>query len=282
MVQNKFLLCYFDTIIFYICYMHQNIIDFSSQIVDDCLPGNSIDCVILGYEDQQLKILLLKWKHEDVWCLPGGFIRKDEDMDQAAQRILEMRTGLKSVFLNQFYTFGSEKRSKLNGEVQQTRMDHILKGLHGGNAKFIDWIKQRFITTGYFALVDLRKTSPHPDFLSEKCEWKSLSSIPELIMDHKDIIDKTLDHLRIQLNYLPIGISLLPKKFTMQDLQKLYEAILKKPLERSNFQRKMLKLSIFIRHEKQLTGAANKAPYLYSLDKEKYRVLLKEGIGFNY
>ena len=262
--------------------MNQNPNDFISQIVDDCLPGNSIDCVILGYEDQQLKILLLKWKHENVWCLPGGFIRKDEDMDQAALHILEIRTGLKSVFLNQFYTFGSEKRSKLNGEVKQTRMDHILKGLHGGNARFIDWIKQRFLTTGYFALVDIRKTSPHPDFLSEKCEWKSLSSMPELMMDHGAIIQKALEHLRIQLNYLPIGNSLLPQKFIMQDLQKLYEAILKKPLERSNFQRKMLKLGIFIRHEKQLTGAANKAPYLYSFDEEKYETLLKSGIGFRY
>ena len=262
--------------------MNQNPNDLTSQIVEDCLPGNSIDCVILGYEDQQLKILLLKWKHENVWCLPGGFIRKDEDMDQAALRILAVRTGLESVFLNQFYTFGSKKRSKLNGKVQQSRMDHILKGLHGGNARFIDWIKQRFITTGYFALVDIGKTSPHPDFLSEKCEWKLLSSMPELMMDHGAIIQKALEHLRIQLNYLPIGISLLPKKFTMQDLQKLYEPILKKPLERSNFQRKMIKLGIFIRHEKQLTGAANKAPYLYSFDKDKYETLLRSGIGFRY
>ncbi len=262
--------------------MDQNLIDFTAQIVDDCLPGKSIDCVILGYEDQQLKILLLKWKHEDVWCLPGGFIRKDEDMNQAAQRILEMRTGLKSVFLNQFYTFGSEKRSKLNEEVQLTRMRHIIREIHGENENFVEWIKQRFITTGYFALVDIKKTAPHPDILSEKCEWKSLSSIPKLMMDHGGIIQKALEHLRIQLNYLPIGISLLPQKFTMQDLQKLYEAFLKKPLERSNFQRKMLKLGIFIRHEKQLTGAANKAPYLYSFDKEKYDSLLKQGIGFNF
>jgi len=262
--------------------MDQNLIDFTSHVVDECLPGKSIDCVIIGFEEQQLKVLLLKWKYEDIWCLPGGFIRKDEDMDQAAQRILEMRTGLKSVFLNQFYTFGSKKRSKWNEEVQLTRMGHILEEIHGKNGKFAEWIKQRFITTGYFALVDLRNTAPHPDVLSEKCEWKSISSMPELMMDHGEIIEKALEHLRNQLNYLPIGISLLPQKFTMQDLQKMYEAFLKKPLERSNFQRKMLKLGIFNRHEKQLTGAANKAPYLYSFDKIKYETLLKDGIGFNY
>jgi len=262
--------------------MNQTTNDLTSQIADNCLPGNSIDCVILGYEEQQLKILLLKWKHDNVWCLPGGFIRKDEDMDQAAQRILSERTGLDTVFLNQFYTFGSVKRSKLNIKVQLTRIDHILKGLRGIDDSFIDWIKQRFITTGYFALADIRKTYPHPDLLSEKCEWKSISSMPELMMDHKDIIYKALENIRIQLNYLPIGISLLPQKFTMQDLQKLYEAFLKTPLERSNFQRKMLKLEIFIRHEKHLTGAANKAPYLYSFDKPKYNELLKKGIGFAY
>ncbi|MCP4977824.1 MAG: NUDIX hydrolase [Maribacter sp.] len=262
--------------------MDQNLIDFTTQVVDECLPGKSIDCVIIGFEKQQLKVLLLKWKYEDIWCLPGGFIRKDEDMDQAAQRILEMRTGLKSVYLNQFYTFGSKKRSRLNEEVQLTRMRHVLEEIHGKNEKFVTWITQRFITTGYFALVDIRKTAPHPDMLSDRCEWKSLSNIPGLMMDHKEIILKVMEHLRVQLNYLPIGISLLPQKFTMQDLQKLYEAILKKPLERSNFQRKMLKLGFFIRHEKQLTGAANKAPYLYSFDEMKYNELIEKGIGFRY
>jgi len=262
--------------------MDQNPNKIAALNVDDYLPGNSIDCVILGYEEQQLKVLLLKWKYEDVWCLPGGFIQKHEDMDQAALRILEMRTGLKSVYLNQFYTFGSEKRSKLNEEVQLKRMRHLMQELHGENDKIIDWITKRFITTGYFALVDIKKTTTHPDILSEKCEWKSLSNISGLMMDHNEITQKALEHLRIQLNYLPIGISLLPQKFIMKDLQKLYESILKKPLERSNFQRKMLNLGIFNRHEKKLTGAANKAPYLYSFDENKYDDLIKKGIGFKY
>jgi ADP-ribose pyrophosphatase YjhB (NUDIX family) len=262
--------------------MDQKLIDFTRRVVDECLPGKSIDCVIIGFEEQQLKVLLLKWKYEDIWCLPGGFIKKDEDMDQAAQRILEMRTGLKSVYLSQFYTFGSKKRSRLNEEVQLTRMRHVSEELHGKNEKFLDWITQRFITTGYFALVDIRKSATHPDMLSERCEWKSFTNMPGLMMDHKEIIQKAFEYLRIQLNYLPIGISLLPHKFTMQDLQKMYEALLKKPLERSNFQRKMLKLGIFNRHEKRLTGAANKAPYLYSFDENKYNELIEKGIGFRY
>ena len=110
--------------------------------------------------------------------------------------------------------------------------------------------------------------------------WVSLSELPVLILDHKEILNKALEHLRIRLNYLPIGRSLLAPEFTMADLQKLYEAILGKKLERSNFQRKILKLGMLVRGEKQMAGGAHKAPYLYSIDNERYEELLKEGIGF--
>ena len=238
--------------------------------------------LFLGYEEQQLKILLLKWKYQDIWTLPGGFILREEDMDSAAHRILSERTGLKSVFLRQFFTFGSTSRSQLNGNIQAKRIKDTLKRFELYDEDFMKWVQNRFITTGYYALADIRKTIPDPDFLSEACEWKAVDQLPELIMDHSDIIKKALEHLRIQLNYLPLGISLLPEKFTMQELQKLYETILQRTLERSNFQRKMLKLGIFVRHEKQFTGAANKAPYLYSFDKKAYHEQVKRGIGFSY
>lgn len=254
--------------------------DFEKQF-DSYLPGNSIDCVIFGYKNQELKILLLQWKFQKIWSLPGGFIRKDEDMHDSANRVLQERTGLNSVFLRQFHTFGNMRRSQINGKVQARRLEFFKESKIYG-PRIIKWLTNRFITTGYFALVDLEKTNPEPDFLSEKCEWKPLKDIPQLMMDHDEIVQKALKHLRIQLNYLPIGLSLLPKKFTIQDLQKLYEAILQKPLERSNFQRKILKLGILIRHEKQMTGAANKAPYLYSFDKKSYEKLIKEGIGFSF
>lgn len=109
---------------------------------------------------------------------------------------------------------------------------------------------------------------------------EAVDSLPKLVFDHNDILEKAIVHLRHQLNYVPLGLSLLPKKFTMQDLQKLYETILGKPIERSNFQRKILKLDILIRREKLMSGAANKAPYLYSFDEKKYNCLIKDGIGF--
>ncbi len=249
--------------------------------IADHLPGNSIDCVIFGYKNQELQLLLLHWKHHDTWSLPGGFIGINEDMDEAANRILLERTGLDSVFLNQFYTFGGTKRSKMNEAAYTKRMEFLTKSKIY-SSKTMEWLTKRFITTGYFALVDHEKTTPKPDFLSDKCDWIALHSLPELLMDHGEIIQKALEHLRVRLNYLPIGFSLLPKKFTMQDLQKLYEAILQRPLERSNFQRKMLKLDILTRHEKQMTGAANKAPFLYSFNKERYELLLRKGIGFSF
>ena len=278
-------MCKYDTIydIFVLMNLrNKNLIAAFKQMIDRSLHGNSIDCVIFGNDDQQLKILLLQWKVETFWSLPGGFIYENEDMDEAAHRILSERTGLNSIFLSQFHTFGSKERSILKDKQLTKSQETLLKEFYNDDAEIINWFAQRFITTGYFALVNFTKTNPKPDFLSKNCEWVAINDLPELMLDHGEIIQKAIDQLRIQLNYLPIGLELLPKKFTMQDLQKLYEAILKKPLERSNFQRKMLKLGIFIRHEKQLTGAANKAPYLYSFDEGKYETLLKSGIGFRY
>lgn len=245
--------------------------------LSEYLQENSIDCVILGYESGQLKVLLLKWKFEELWSLPGGHVQQSEGFDQAAHRILRERTGLISIFLKQFYTFSSPNRKHNAGSKEANLMKKIFAYLSDDGQQWnVEWFAKRFVTTGYFALVNIAKTNPTPDFLSDRCEWMLLDEVPKLLLDHNEILDKALEALRIQLNYLPIGLSLLPEKFTMKDLQQLYEAILKKPLERSNFQRRMLKSGILIRHEKQMTGAANKAPYLYSFDKKKYETLIEQ------
>jgi ADP-ribose pyrophosphatase YjhB (NUDIX family) len=241
--------------------------------VSKLIPGQSIDCVIIGFDKHELKILLLKWKNTDVWTLPGGFIHKNDDMDTAAIRILKNRTGLEFLFLEQFYTFGNCNRGDLGSVFKKENIPEF-------NSDFIEWLKQRFITTGYLSLVDIAKCHPVPDMLSDVCEWKSIDSLPKLIFDHEFIVKKALASIKIQINYLPIGISLLPEKFTMKSLRNLYESILDRSLDRGNFQKKILKLKILNRHEKQMTGAANKAPFLYSFDKVKYQSLLDEGIGF--
>ncbi|MEM8928195.1 MAG: NUDIX domain-containing protein [Bacteroidota bacterium] len=247
--------------------------------IDGLLPSVSVDCVILGFEAQELKVLLLQWKNSEKWALPGGFVKQNEHLDDAALRVLEKRTGLSNIFLKQFHTFGSLERSTIK------KLDKGLKALlelHKQNEKVYEWVNRRFITTAYFALSDIRKTHPVPDVLSQKCEWKSITSLPELILDHHTILEKALDDLRTQLNYLPIGQSLLPEKFTMQDLKKLYEAVLGRPLDRGNFQRKMLRLGILVRQGKLMSGASNKAPFLYSFDRKVYQKLLHEGMGFSY
>ncbi|NAS12587.1 NUDIX hydrolase [Poritiphilus flavus] len=251
--------------------------------LNDVIPGHSIDCVILGYHDNELKVLLLRRKGQDLWSLPGGFIRKSEDLDTAATRILEERTGLGSIFLQQFYTFGGQDRRSVSSKSEIAMLNNMLKQYPFKEPdKVSAFLRDRFITTGYFALVQLNKVSPQPDFMSSQCEWKSLKALPELILDHSHILQKAIAHVQTQLNYLPIGLSLLSKKFTMQDLQNLYEVLLNRSLDRGNFQRKMLALNILKRHEKQLTGKAHKAPYLYSFDVPRYNEKLKKGIGFSF
>ena len=245
------------------------------SMLDSMVPGLSVDCVIIGYEDHELKILVLKWKAEgDLWGLPGGFVFKNEDLDKAAVRVLKERTGLELPFLEQFMTFGDYDRR------DRKTLSKTLESI-GGKTKILKWLSQRFITIGYLSLVDIQKCDLRLDFASEQIKWIPIKELRQLVFDHNQIVKSAVKHLKIQINYLPIGIQLLPEKFTMKELQKLYESILEMELDRGNFQRKMLKLGVFIRREKQLEGGAHKAPYLYSFDKEKYNMLLKQGFGFN-
>jgi len=254
---------------------HKRIIETNLEDLNLLVPGQSVDCVIIGFEHHTLKILVLKWKsEEELWALPGGFVLKNEDLDKAAIRVLRERTGIELPFLEQFRSFGKCHRRK----------DDTLKKLldvTGINEKQAEWFKQRFITTGYVSLVDIQKCELKTDFTSELIQWTSFDEMPELIFDHNEIVTSAIRFIKNQINYLPVGINLLPKKFTMKELQKLYESILGRELDRGNFQRKMLKLDIFIRHEKHLLGGAHKAPYLYSFDEVKYQNMLDQGFGFN-
>lgn len=141
-----------------------------------------------------------------------------------------------------------------------------------------NWLLQRFITVGYYALVDFAVVIPEPDQGSVACEWHDLHTIRELFMDHKQILDKALETLRLQLNHEPIGYNLLPIKFTMPEIQKLYETILDKKLDRRNFQRRILSFGFIKRLKETRKGGAHKAPYLYSFDLKKYKKALQEGL----
>ncbi|MEM7487226.1 MAG: NUDIX hydrolase [Bacteroidota bacterium] len=245
------------------------------------VPGISLDCVVFGYQDRSLHILLLKCRNTDVWALPGGFLPANSEMEEEACNILEERTGAKNIYLTQFYTFSSLKRGWNCNELS-AKTFRLARSIWPKEflPTFDLWFNQRFISTAFVALVDAKKVTPTPDFISEACLWVPVKELPQLILDHGVIIKKALEYLRTRINYLPIGKELLDEKFTMIDLQVLYEAILGKQLDRGNFYRKIMKLNMLKRHEKLMTGAQNKAPYLYSIDNKVYDQLIINGIGF--
>jgi 8-oxo-dGTP diphosphatase len=220
------------------------------------MPGLAIDAVIFGFHDNQLKVLLMQYKKSDIFALPGGFIHAEENLNNAAQRIVCERTGLANIYLEQFYVFGDSNRA------DPSPMKTIMAA-NGIDIQKNHWLLQRFITVGYYALVDFTKVTPMPDKIFDGCAWYALADIPLLMQDHNQIVKKALESLRASLDNKLVAFNLMPEEFTMNDLQILYETILDKKLLRPAFQRKMLSLNILERIAKKWTGGAHKAPYLY-------------------
>ena len=204
----------------------------------------------------------MEYHNTGLFALPGGFVGVQEDLDQAVRRGLAERTGLKNIYLEQFYTFGSLARFK--PEVMATILS--ANGLHPG-ADYPSWMLDRFISVAYYALINYKDVVPQPDALSDSCKWYAVDKLPPLILDHSEIVQKAIQTLRDNLDRKLVGGNLLPKKFTMKQLQDVYEAILGTKLRRTTFQRKMLAAGVLKRHEKQYSGKAHKAPYLYSFLK---------------
>ncbi|MGH1516896.1 NUDIX hydrolase [Chryseobacterium sp. JK1] len=229
------------------------------------LPHLSADPVIFGFDENELKVLLTKMNYRKQWLLPGGYIKKEEDLDEAVVRILESRTGIKDIYLEEFGVFGRKNRNDFYFEDFE---DSLFQ-------------KQRFITVGYYALYNSHESNPRADEISETCEWIRLTQLPEiqLAMDHREIIEKALLTLREKISSKPIGYNLLPIKFTLPDLQKLYEVILGKTLNRGNFYRKIQNSGIVKKLKEQRRGGAHKSPDLYSFDYENYTKALQKGLN---
>jgi 8-oxo-dGTP diphosphatase len=240
----------------------QQIINKSDQAWQIYLPNLSIDCVVFGFDNGVLKVLVVKIKDQNLWALPGGYIQKTENINQAANRILFQRTGVEDIYLQQFRVFGDLNRSE---DFFKDYPDTL-------------WNKQRFISIGFYALIDHAKVALVVDDLSDFCEWKAVTELPDLMMDHRFILDKALITLRKQLLHKPIGFNLLPEKFTLSELQKLYEVLLNKKLNRGNFYRKIMRFDILIKLDEIRKGGAHKAPDLYKFDIEKYQNALKMGL----
>lgn len=236
------------------------------------LPHLSIDCVVLGFHDNQLKVLLLKPKQKDEWALPGGFILRNETVEEAGNRTLFERTGIADTFLEQFHTFSDPLRTKHH--LTTAEFSNIGIAMEPDN-----WLTERFLTVGMYALVEFSKVVPKPNILSDYCEWWDIHKVGKLILDHNAILNKALEVLRLQLRYKPIGYNLLPPKFTLSELQKLYETLLDRKLDRSNFNRKILSYGFLKNLEEKKAGVKHKAPFLYSFDQKKYNQALLEGLN---
>tara|TARA_R100001143_G_C3361139_1_gene136008 strand:+ start:4100 stop:4828 length:729 start_codon:yes stop_codon:yes gene_type:complete len=220
------------------------------------MPGIAIDCVIFGYHDKELKILILEYKKTGLFALPGGFIKRDEALDDAAKRVLNERTGLTDIYLNQFHTFGNLNRS------DPTPMKTVLEN-NGVSFNKNHFLLQRFISVSYYALVDFKKAEPVADPLSDSCKWIDINELPPLILDHEDIYQKAHEHLKKNINREAVGLNLLSDTFTMAELQGLHESILDRELNRTSFHRKMMLSGHLKRIGKKKTGKAHRSPYLY-------------------
>jgi ADP-ribose pyrophosphatase YjhB (NUDIX family) len=224
------------------------------------LPHIAYDSVVFGFSGEKLKILIMKYHNTGLYALPGGFVGITENLNDAVRRGLKERTGLDNIYLEQFYTFGDYARYK--SDVMKTILE-----ANGHFDEQFKWMLDRFISVSYYALINYTDVVPKPDALSDSCEWYALDALPTLMLDHAEIVAKALQTLRDNIDKKLVGINLLPPQFTMQQLQKVYEAILGEKLHRGGFQRKILSLGILDRHDKQFLGKAHKAPFLYSFKK---------------
>lgn len=238
-----------------------------------CLhPGLSVDCIIFGFHEGTLKVLLNKFMSYTKWMLPGGFILKEESVDAAAYRVLKSRTNLDNVYLRQFYLFGDRSRT----DYDENEDVLIRAGFEDASERKNHWLLQRFATVGYYALVEYSKVKIQTNS-DEEIAWFDLDKIPTLYSDHNKVIDKALSIIKINLSSLPIGYELLPEKFTMADLRIIYETILDKKLDRRNFQRMMLSSGLVYKLDEMAKKFGVKSSTLFSFNKEKYEKALVGG-----
>ena len=215
----------------------------------------TVDCVVFGFDEGELKVLFIERgiaPFKSQWAIPGGFVRVDETLDEAARRELEEETGLSGVFLEQLYTFGEVKRDP----------------------------RERVVSVAHFALVKLADASTRAATDAADARWFAVSKPPKLAFDHSTIFDIALSRLRAKLRYQPIGFELLPPKFTLSQLQHLYEAVLGVTLDKRNFRKRVLAFDFLIALDETQMAGAHRPAQLFRFDKAKYDRLTKRGFHF--
>ncbi|KAA6325972.1 hypothetical protein EZS27_024868 [termite gut metagenome] len=240
---------------------------------EELLPGVSVDSVIFGFHEGCLYVLLNRFENHAQWMLPGGFVRHDENVDDAAYRVLKLRTGLNNVYLQQFYLFGDKDRTNIKENEKFLQENNINLTDSEQNPH---WLLKRHVSVGYYAFVEYAKVNINSKL--DEVKWFMINQIPPLYSDHNAIINKAISTIRIYRGYIPFCYELLPKRFTMSELRGLYEAILGKNLDRRNFQRKILSLGILEELEEKTKRFGVKITTLFSFDKKKLNVALKYGL----
>ncbi len=238
----------------YFCFM--NIQDILEHGSDYFLPNLSTDLVIIGYQETQLKCLLLKIANK--WMLPGGFIGLGESVDTAAANTLKFRTGLEAPHLKFLAVFGDKDR-RFDDEFRQAFKE---QGLPWQDDY---WINDRFVTLAFYSLVDIDNAHPVPGEFDEAVEWFSFDALPDMWLDHKSIAMAARNRLKEDIKQEQITYNLLPGDFTMPQLHQLHQAILEEKLDRSRFQKKMLASGDFERLPQLKKEAPGRNPYLYRL-----------------
>lgn len=232
--------------------------DYLRQAAELYLPNVYVNTVIFSYHDEKLNTLILRYDDSPFYMLSGGNIMKQEPINKAALRSLKDRVDIDDIYLEQFYT--SEEFIRPNDEIIA-----LFEKKYGKELTEY-YIIERKVRVCYYALIDEDKLKPATkDFSINEFKWVNIHEVPELLFDHSSIIEKAKEKLQDDLDRkLPvIGKGLMNETFTMNELQKLYEAVYDKEFTRTNFQRRMLNLDILERLEKQYSGKSHKAPYLY-------------------
>ncbi len=240
------------------------------------VPHISLDFVILGYHAQQLKILLLKFNRSKNWALPGGFMRHQEPLSEAAHRILQERTGLDKLFLQQFHTFGDSPYRTKQRTAREFMENYDLV------VEEDNWLLKRTLSVCYFALVDYSRLTVQTDIFSQDYQWWDVKTMPSLAFDQDEVVEKALTTLRLQIYHQPIGYNLLPEKFTIPEIHTLYKTILGKELDERNFAKKLLSLGIIKKLAETRANSRRRPPFLYQFEKEAYEEALQQGIVHTY
>jgi ADP-ribose pyrophosphatase YjhB (NUDIX family) len=237
------------------------------------LRNVSIDNVIFGYHKKQLKVLLQRPQGLNKWTVSGGYIKRTESIEEAAERIARERTGLKDLFLKQFKAFGNPSRVKDN-EMSV----NLIGKLANINIDKGNWMSDYFVSLGFYTLTEFDLVKPNGDFFSEECQWWDIFNLPPLIFDHRLILEEALKSLRLHIFQYPIGYELLPEKFTLPEITSLYETILERKLDNRNFSKKLLATGIITKLEERRYIGPHRSPFLYVFNKSKYDEALRNGM----